>query len=135
MMSAILWDDGMEVQTLLNQGYEATTPFRTLASSPMGDTARGSQPLHFAALCLAANSTVVLLRAGAPTEANCPEAFVGPDHGRSAFTNCKAIHIATAAASATGSDNGVLTHLLLHDADVDSKVERANLINGSAYSG
>jgi len=135
MMSAILWDDGCMVQTLLDQGYEVTTPFQTIASAPNGDTARGSHPLHFAALCLSANSTVVLLRAGAPTEAVCPEAFVGPDRGRSALTNCKAMHIATGAASSTGSDNGVITHLLLHDADVDSKCERANLITGAAFSG
>jgi hypothetical protein len=135
MISAIMWDDGCMVQTLLDQGYEVTTPFQTLASSPMGDTSRGSHPLHYAALCLSANSLVVLLRAGAPTEAVCPECFVGPDRGRSALTNAKAMHIATAAASATGSDNGVITHLLLHDADVDSKCERANLITGAAFSG
>jgi len=135
MMSAILWDDGSAVQTLINQGYEVTTTFRTLASGPMGDTARGSHPLHFACLCLSANSVVILLRAGAPTESNCPEAFVGAERSRSAFTNCKAMHIATAAASSTGSDNGVITHLLLHDADVDSKCERANLVNGQAFSG
>ena len=134
-MSAILWDDGCMVQTLLDQGYEVTTvgttaqlllshshhyllqPFVSLASSPMGDTARGKQhpptlplitltkpaptlscltsllsgshPLHFASLCLSANSIVVLLRAGAPTEAVCPEVFIGPDRGRSALTNCK----------------------------------------------
>lgn len=45
------------------------------------------------------------------------------------------MHIAAAAASATGADNGVMTHLLLHDADVDSKCERANLITGAAFSG
>jgi len=135
MMSAILWDDGCMVQTLLDQGYEVTTPFVSLASSPMGDTARGSHPLHFASLCLSANSIVVLLRAGAPTEAVCPEVFIGPDRGRSALTNCKAMHIATVAASTTGSDSGVLTHLLLHDADPDSKCERANLITGAAFSG
>jgi len=135
MMSAILWDDGCMVQTLIDQGYEITTPFVSLASGPMGDTSRGSHPLHFAALCLSANSIVVLLRSGAPTEAVCPEAFVGPDRGRSALTNCKAMHIATVAASCTGSDNGVITHLLLHDADVDSKIERSNLITGAAFSG
>jgi len=135
MMSAILWDDGCAVQTLLDQGYEVTTPFRTIASSPMGDTSRGAHPLHFASLCLSANCATVLLRAGAPTEAVCPEVFVGPDKGRSALTNCKAMHIATAAASVTGSDNGVITHLLLHDADVDSKCERANMVTGAAFSG
>jgi len=135
MMSAILWDDGCGVQTLLDQGYEVTTPFSKIASGPMGDTARGAQPLHFAALCLAARSTTVLLRAGAPTEAVCSEAFVGPDRGRSALTNCKAMHIATAAASATGMDNGVITHLRLHHADVDSKCERANMVTGKAFSG
>merc|ERR1711998_450637 len=77
MMSAILWDDGCMVQTLLEQGYEVSTPFLTLASSPMGDTSRGSHPLHFAALCLSANSLIVLLRAGAACEAVCHEAFVG----------------------------------------------------------
>jgi len=136
MMSAILWDDGCEVQSLLEHGfYDTTTPFRSLASSPMGDVARGSQPLHFAALCLSANCMVVLLRAGAPTETVCSEVFVGPERGRSCFTNCKAMHIATAAASCTGSDNGVITHLLLHDADVDGKCERASLINGQSFSG
>ena len=29
----------------------------------------------------------------------------------------------------------VITHLLLHDADVDSKIERSNLITGAAFSG
>jgi len=135
MMSAILWNDGCMVQTLLDQGYEVTTSFESIASCPMGDTSRGSQPLHFAALCLSANCITVLLRAGAPTEAVCSEVFVGPERMRNALTNCKALHIATASASATGSDNGVITHLLLHDADVDSKCERANLVTGHAYSG
>jgi len=135
MMSAILWDDGCMVQTLLDAGFEVTTPFQNLASCPMGDTARGAQLLHFACLALSANSVAILLRAGAPTESVCSEAFVGPERGRSAFTNCKAMHLATAAASATGVDNGVITHLLLHEADVDPKCERANLITGAAFSG
>jgi hypothetical protein len=135
MMSAILWDDGCAVQTLLDGGYEVTTPFQTIAQSANGDLARGAHPLHFAALCLAANSMTVLLRAGAPTEANCSEAFVGPSTLRSSLTNCKAFHIVTAAASSTGSDNGVMTYLLMHDADVNCKCERANLSTGAAFTG
>ena len=63
--------------------------FESIASCPMGDTSRGSQPLHFAALCLSANCITVLLRAGAPTEAVCSEVFVGPERMRNALTNCK----------------------------------------------
>jgi len=135
MQQAILWDDGCKVQTLIDEGYDVTTPFSTLSSGPMGDTSVGAHPLHFAALCLSASSLTVLLRNGAPTEAKCEEAFVGPEKGRSALRYCTSMHIAACAASATGGDAGCITHLLLHDADVDAKCERANMVNGSAYTG
>merc|ERR1719272_499640 len=135
MQQAIMWDDGCKVQTLLDEGYEVTTPFATLACGPLGDTCTGAHPLHFAALCLSASSIVVLLRAGAPTEAKCYEAFVGPDKTRSAIRNGTAMHLAAVAASATGGDAGCITHLLLHDADVDAKCERANMVTGNAFSG
>jgi len=135
MQQAILWDDGCKVQTLFDEGYQITTPFATMASGPLGDVCSGAQPLHYAALCLSASSLTVLLRAGAPTEAKCEEAFVGPDKGRSALRNCTAMHIAAVAASTTGGDAGVITHLLLHDGDVDAKCERANLVTGTAFSG
>merc|ERR1711865_1349361 len=116
MQQAILWDDGCKVQTLFDEGYQITTPFATMASGPLGDVCSGAQPLHYAALCLSASSLTVLLRAGA-------------------LRNCTAMHIAAVAASTTGGDAGVITHLLLHDGDVDAKCERANLVTGTAFSG
>ena len=125
----------MTIQQLLDDGYRLEAAGID-GHGPLG-TLYGGTALHWASLCLSPNSVVVLLRAGAQTEARCREAIV--TNGLGCATTLEwatPTQIATTAASGrAGSDRGILAQLRLHGSDANAGCwGRAATATGTAWA-